>query len=133
MITTPETETQEAEDAAAFRELLLKSAVHPRDRAAVRALLDEEQIFAHEAVRKTLLWETTQGVEFAWERVTSCLYTMGLDDSERAFFSLVMSLACPHQTSLTKVMDLDERRTAILLRAMIELSGCDTLAVGTRT
>jgi hypothetical protein len=44
---------------------------------------------------------------------------------------LALSIASPHQTSLTRVMDLDERRLAILLRAMISLSGVGTLAVGT--
>lgn len=45
---------------------------------------------------------------------------------------LVLSIAGPHQTGLARVMELDDRRLAIILRAMIQLSGCDTIAVGTR-
>ena len=131
MTTTPFLD-QEDVDAPPFEEMLLKAAVTPREQAAVRALVDEEQILARPAFRRALAWETGEGIEFSWQNLACYLYGLGLNDAERAFVDLVLSIASPHQTSLTRVMDLDERRLAILLRAMISLSGVDTLAVGTR-
>jgi len=128
LITTAAEET----DAPPFEELLLKAAVTPRDQAAVRALVEEEQILASDIVRRDLVQQTDAGVEFTWQHLACNLYGLGLDESGRAFVDLVLSIAWPHQTSLVRVMDLDERRLAILLRAMISLSGVDTLAVGTR-
>ncbi|MEU6222226.1 hypothetical protein [Streptomyces sp. NPDC047042] len=115
-----------------FEELLLKAAVTPREKAAVRALVDEEQILARPAFRRALVWDTDESIEFSWQNLACYLYGLGLDDAERGFVDLVLSIASPHQTSLTRVMDLDERRLAIILRAVISLSGIDTLAVGTR-
>lgn len=131
MTTTPFLD-QEDTEAPPFEEVLLKAAVTPREQAAVRALVDEEQILTRPAFRRALAWDTDDGIEFSWQNLTCYLYGLGLDDAERAFIDLVLSIASPHQTSLTRVMDLDERRLAILLRAMISVSGVDTLAVGTR-
>lgn len=130
MTTTPFLE-QEDVDAPPFEEVLLKAAASPREQAAVRALVDEEQILARPAFRRALVWDTDDGIEFSWQNLACYLYGLGLKDSERSFVDLVLSIASPHQTSLTRVMDLDERRLRILLRAMISLSGVDTLAVGT--
>ncbi|UIX32995.1 hypothetical protein [Streptomyces sp. GQFP] len=127
--TTPPDDDTEAPP---FEKQLLKAAVTPREQAAVRALVDEEQILARPTFRTALARQTDDGIEFSWQNLACYLYGLGLDESERAFADLVLSLAWPHQTSLTRVMDLDERRLAILLRAMINLSGVDTLAVGTR-
>lgn len=123
---------QENADAPTFEEQLLKAAVTPREQAAVRALVDEEQILARDAFRRALVWHTAEGMEFSWQNLACYLYGLGLDDAERGFVDLVLSIASPHQTSLVRVMDLDERRLAIVLRAIISLSGVDTLAVGTR-
>ncbi|NEC92193.1 hypothetical protein [Streptomyces sp. SID12501] len=133
MTTTPFLDQdQEDTDAPPFEELLLKAAASPREQAAVRALVDEEQILSRPAFRRALVWDTVEGIEFSWQNLACYLYGLELNDSERGFVDLVLSIASPHQTSLTRVMDLDERRLAILLRAMISLSGVDTLAVGTR-
>jgi hypothetical protein len=114
-------------------ELLLRTAATARELAAVGALAEEEHLLARDNVRAALVVKTGGGtMGCSWERFGSRLYTLGLDDAERAFAGLVLSLAGPHQTSLTRVLDLDERRLAILLRAMVSLSGCDTIAVGTR-
>ncbi|WP_055532497.1 hypothetical protein [Streptomyces graminilatus] len=132
------TRTTAAEDeggdteAPPFEEQLLKAAVTRREQAAVRALVDEEQILARPAFRKALAWHTDDGIEFSWQNLACYLYGLQLDDAQRGFVDLVLSIASPHQTNLTRVLDLDERRLAIVLRAMIRLSGVDTLAVGTR-
>lgn len=119
-------------DAPPFEKLLLKAAVTPREQAAVQALVDEAQILARDPFRRDMVRRTDAGVEFTWQHLSYALYGLGLDESERAFVDLVLSIASPHQTSLTRVMDLDERRLAIVLRALISLSGVETLAVGTR-
>lgn len=126
------TTAAEDTDTPPFEELLLKAAVTPRDQAAVRALVEEGQILALDAVRRDLVHQTDAGLEFTWQHLVCSLYGLGLDESGLAFLDLVLSIAWPHQTSLTRVMDLDERHLAIVLRAMISLSGVDTLAVGTR-
>ena len=131
MTTTPFLD-QEDIDAPPFEEVLLKAAVTPREQAAVRALVDEEQILARPTFRRALVWHTDGGIEFSWQNLACYLYGLELDDAERGFVDLVLSIASPHQTSLTRVMDLDERRLAILLRALISLSAVDTLAGGTR-
>jgi len=131
MTTTPFLD-QEDVDAPPFEEVLLKAAVTPRDQAAVRALVEEGQILALDTVRRDLVCHTDAGLEFTWQHLSCSLYSLGLDESGRAFVDLVLSIAWPHQTSLVRVMDLDERRLAIVLRAMISLSGNETLAVGTR-
>lgn len=131
MTTTPFLDQEDA-DAPLFEDVLLKAAVTPREQAAVRALVDEEQILARDPFRRALVWETGDGIEFSWQNLACYLYGLGLNDADRSFVDLVLSIASPHPTSLTRVMDLDERRLAILLRAMISLSGVDTLAVGTR-
>lgn len=131
MTTTPFLE-QEDTDAPPYEEALLKAAATPRQKAAVRALVEEEQILARPTFRNALAWNTEDDLEFSWQNLACCLYGLGLDESGRAFVDLVLSIASPHQSSLTLVMDLDERRLAIILRAMISLSGVDTLAVGTR-
>ncbi|MDX3753603.1 hypothetical protein [Streptomyces sp. AK08-02] len=117
-----------------FEEVLLKAAGTTREKAAIRALVDEKQILARPAFRRALVWETDDGMSFSfsWQNLAGYLYGLQLNDAERGFVDLILSIASPHQTTLTRVMDLDERRLAIILRAVISLSGVDTLAVGTR-
>lgn len=116
-------------------ERLLQTASDLRHRVAVGALIEEEHILARESVRAALVWEPGDGTAHcAWERLVGHLYGLGLKDGELAFLDLVLSIpGVMHPTSLVRVIDLDERRLAIILRAMVQLSGCDTLAVGTRT
>lgn len=136
MITTatPGTDTPADEEAPSTGALLLAAAPTHRDQVAVRALVDEEQLLARDHVRTALIVKTEQGrMGCDWDRFARRLYTLGFNDQERAFLDLVLSIAGPHPTSLTRVLELDDRRLAIILRAMIQLSSCDTLAVGTRT
>lgn len=134
--TTPfldQEDTQEDTEAPSFVEQLLKAATTPREQAAIQALVEEEQILTSATVRRNLVRQTDDGgIEFSWQYLGYNLYGLGLDEGARGFVDLVLSMVWPHQTSLVRVMDLDERRLAILLRAMIRLSGNDTLAVGTR-
>lgn len=130
--TTPFLEHEDVDDAPPFEEQLLKAAATPREQVAVRALVEEKQILARPTFRRALVWHTDEGIELSWQNLASYLYGLKLNDAERAFVDLVLSIAWPHQTSLTRVVDLDERRLAIVLRAMITLSGVDTLGVGTR-
>ncbi|WP_405925390.1 hypothetical protein [Streptomyces sp. NBC_00035] len=115
-------------------ELLLQTATDLRERVAVAALAEEGTILAKPSVRTVLVWEPGDGTaRCTWERLTGHLYGLDLDDGERAFLDLLLSVAgVAHQTSLVRVMELGERRLAIILRAMVELSGNDRLAVGTR-
>ncbi|MFI1352506.1 hypothetical protein ACH4TV_02775 [Streptomyces sp. NPDC020898] len=130
-VTTPPAEAEDVE-VLAFEEQLLTAAAAPREQAAIRALVDEEQILARDAFHRALVRHNPDGMEVSWQNLACYLYGLGLNDAERSFVDLVLSIASPHQTSLTRVMDLDERRLAIVLRAMINLAGVDTLAVGTR-
>lgn len=121
------------DEAPLFEELLLRAAVTRREKAAVWALLEEEQILTLDAVRRNLVSQTDAGdVEFTWQHLSCGLYGLGLDESGRSFLDLVLSLAGPHQTSLTRVTDLGNRRLGIVLQAMTQLAGNDTIAIATR-
>lgn len=133
MTTATKTSTAEEDLEPPLGELLLRSSSSPRDQAAVRALVEEERLLARDNVRMALVVKADDGtMGCSWERFGSRLYTLGFDDEERAFIDLVLSIAGPHQTSLTRVQDLDDRRLAIILRAMIHLSGNNVIAVATR-
>ena len=134
MTTIKETEalTAEEEDAPTVGTLLLRSAPSLRDRAAVQALVDEECILARDNVRTALVVKEGGVMRCSWEGFGSRLYTLGLPDDERAFADFVLSIAGPHQTGMARVTELDERRLLIVLRAMVQPSGCDTIAVGKR-
>ncbi|GGK63651.1 hypothetical protein [Streptomyces flaveus] len=128
-----ETETSTEEKVAPpLRDLLLASANCLRERVAVQALVGEEHLLTLNAVRAALVRETDHGVECAWEHMGGRLYRLGLDDRERAFLDLVLSMAGAHQTSLIRVQEVDDRQLVIVLRALIALSGRDAIAVGTR-
>ena len=126
---------QEDADVLAFGKLLLKAAVTPREKAAVWALVEERKILTHKAVRRELASQSGSGgrVQFTWEHLACSLYGLGLDDAERAFVDLVLSIAWPHQTSLMRAIDLDERRLAIVLQAMTRLAGNDTITITARS
>ena len=131
--TATDTPTTEEELPPTLGDLLLKATTTPREKAAVRALVEEGTVLARDNVRTALAAKTGHGtMGCSWERFGSRLYTLGLTDGERAFADLVLSIAGPHQTGMARVMELDERRLAIILRALVQLSGCDTIAVGQR-
>ncbi|MFF1596555.1 hypothetical protein ACFVYV_03500 [Streptomyces mirabilis] len=136
MTTTRATEVPsegEGDLAPSLGELLLKSTATLRERVAVQALVEEERIFTLDRVRSALISRAGDGtMQCDWDRMLGRLYSLGLNDEERAFLGLVLSIVGPSQTSLVRVMQLDERRLAIILRAMVRLSSCDTIAVGTR-
>ncbi|MFL1904742.1 hypothetical protein ACJWDR_37415 [Streptomyces tauricus] len=114
---------------------LLESATDPRHRVVLTALLEEGHILALDSVQRSLAWEPGDGtVACSWDHLSADLHDLGLDDGQRAFLDLLLSATgVLHATSLARVIGLDERRLAILLRAIVRLSGCDTIAVGTRT
>ncbi|MFL1903061.1 hypothetical protein ACJWDR_28750 [Streptomyces tauricus] len=114
---------------------LLATAADPRHRVVLTALIEEEHILALDAVQRSLAWDPGDGtVACSWDHLSAVLHDLGLDDFQRAFLDLLLSATgVLHATSLARVIGLDERRLAILLRAIVRLSGCDTIAVGTRT
>ncbi|MBA4865895.1 hypothetical protein H1V43_32035 [Streptomyces sp. PSKA54] len=123
-------ETAPATDAG---ELLRQWATSPRDAAAVAALLEEADLLARDDVRRVLLDETDDGgMACDWSQLARSLYALDLTEAELAFLGFVLSIAYPSQVALSRVRDLDERRLAVLLRALVTLSGIGTIAVGTR-
>jgi hypothetical protein len=130
-VTTPFLD-QEEPAIPSFGDLLMQAAATPREKAAVWALVEEGEVLAVDAVRRNLVCETAEGIEFTWQHLSWSLYGMGLDESGRAFVDLVLSLAGPHQTSLTRVTELGNRRLGIVLQAMTQLADNDTIAIATR-
>lgn len=130
------TTTTAAEDTVipALEQLLLQESTHPRDRATLRALIEERTILANHDVRRLLIVTDNVGapVGCAWERLTNNRFGLGLDVERRAFLDVVLSLASPHRVNLGWLMEINDRRLAILLRAMTEMVGNDTIAIATR-
>jgi hypothetical protein len=119
-------------DAPPLGELLVRSAVGLRDRTAVQALVEEELLLARDQVRTALVAQQDGVTTCRWEGLSGRLYTLELDEGERAFLGLVLSIVGVQQTYLAAMEYLDERRLKILLRAMIRLADNDQIAVGTR-
>ncbi|MFF2847231.1 hypothetical protein ACFVT5_12935 [Streptomyces sp. NPDC058001] len=112
---------------------LQRWATGTRDQAAVTALVQERSLLAREDVRLALVREDgAGGVLCDWAGLARHLYILELDAGERVFLGFVLSMAGPHQTALSRVQELDEARLAIVLRALIRLSGNLRIAVGTR-
>jgi hypothetical protein len=136
-VTTPETETTtpEADDRAEFRELceqLVRTAQSPLHGAAVQALVEERTILEVTAVRYALIVDTDHGPTARFEGLSGRQYTLGLDEGQRSFLGLVLSMVGIGLTTIAAVQDLDERRLPIILRAFLRLAGNETIAVGTR-
>jgi hypothetical protein len=133
-MTTSETIVSPEDEAETeFRALLLRSALGRRERAATQALVEEGALLAHPAVRRTLVEEDEDGLPVCrWERMMGRLYTLGLDEDDRTFLGLVLSLLPIGLVTLSTARDLDERRLRILLRAIVTLSGHDRITVDTR-
>ncbi|MCX5056798.1 MULTISPECIES: hypothetical protein [unclassified Streptomyces] len=113
-------------------QLLLRSAAGRRDRTAVQALVEEEKLLALDNVRGALVTKADGVMTCRWEVMARRLYTLGLDDGDRAFLGLVLSIVGVRQGYLSAVEYLDERRLKIMLHAMIRLTSNDRLAIGTR-
>lgn len=114
-------------------EQLLKQVTNPRDRAALRALVEEETILARDSVRQALIVTDDAGVPVgcAWDRLARSRFGLNLEE-QRIFLDFVLSVAGPHHVNLGWIMELDDRRLAILLRAMTEMAGNNTIAIATR-
>ncbi|MFE4697154.1 hypothetical protein ACFRIC_08690 [Streptomyces sp. NPDC056738] len=115
------------------RQRLIESATSDRERAAAQALIEEETILARENVLRALgLLDVPSEAHVRWEGLMGRVYGLGLDEEQRAFLGLVLSMVGIGHVTLAAVSDLGERRLAVMLRAVARLAGNDTLAVGTR-
>ncbi|MFD9651746.1 hypothetical protein [Streptomyces mirabilis] len=112
---------------------LIEAATSDRERAAAQALVEEETILAHSSVQGALgLLDMPSKAKVGWEGLMGRVYSLGLDDEQRTFLGLTLSMLSIGSTPLAAVAELDERRLAIMLRAIARLAGNDTIAVGTR-
>ncbi|MEV5434464.1 hypothetical protein AB0K80_00270 [Streptomyces sp. NPDC052682] len=112
-------------------EQLLRTARANRYKAAAQALVEEKTILSNPAVRRALIVDTSRGKACNWEGLAGHLYTVGLDEAQRAFLGLVMSMVGMGHVPLSAVEVLDERRLVIMQRALLRLASNDTIAVGT--
>jgi hypothetical protein len=129
--TSPST-TADEPNAPSLGELLVRSAADLRDRTAVQALVEEEKLLARGNIRRTLVTERDGVMQCRWEAMSGRLYTLGLDDGERAFLGLVLSIVGVRHCYLAAIEYLDERRLKIVLQAMLRLAANDRIAIGTR-
>ncbi|MET8098125.1 hypothetical protein ABZV29_16845 [Streptomyces sp. NPDC005236] len=111
---------------------LIDAATSDRELAAAQALVEEETILAHRSVQRALGLEMPSPSAVRWEGLAGRVYGLGLDEEQRAFLGLALSMLGIGHVSLAAVSDLGERRLAVMLRAIARLAGNDTLAVGTR-
>lgn len=132
MTTTNIIGAPEEADVLPLGELLVASAKSARDRAATQALAEEGELILRPAVRAALVVREDGRMTCRWEGLSGRLYTLGLDEDERAFLGLVLSMVGIGLHILSAVPDLDERRLSIILRAILRLAGNDRIAVGTR-
>ncbi|MFJ8047796.1 hypothetical protein [Streptomyces luteogriseus] len=127
------TETSEVTDEwSRLCKQLARTAKSSRDKAAVQALVDERTILELPAVRRALIVDTNRGAKVSLESLSGRQYGLGLDAQQLSFLGLVLSMFGIGITTLAAVQDLDDRRLPILLRAILRLSGSETIAVGTR-
>ncbi|MER5213717.1 hypothetical protein ABT063_24875 [Streptomyces sp. NPDC002838] len=112
--------------------LLVESAARDRDRIAAQALAEEETILALPKVRRLLVVEDRGRPTARWENLMGHQYTLNLNRPQFAFLGLVLSILSMGHIALAAVEDLDERRLLIIQRAILQLSGNNTIAVGTR-
>ncbi|MEU6256192.1 hypothetical protein [Streptomyces sp. NPDC047043] len=99
---------------------------------AAQALADEGAILARDTVRTALVVKQGGRMTCRWEGLSGRLYTLALDEQERAFLGLVLSMVGIAHVTIPAVEELDERRLLVIQRAILRLSGNDRIAVGTR-
>ncbi|MFI5941900.1 hypothetical protein ACIBCB_16820 [Streptomyces uncialis] len=117
----------------ALPQRLRRWAVTARDQAAVSALTEEAGLLGRDDIRLVLVREdAATGLRCDWSALARQLYVLELSAAERVFLGFVLSMAGSHQTALSRVQELDEARLAIVLRALVRLSGNGRIAVGTR-
>lgn len=119
-------------DAPSLGELLVQSAATLRERTAVQALVEDGKLLALGNVRAALVAKENGVMTCRWEGMAGRLYTLGLDEGERAFLGLVLSIAGVQRCYLAAVRYLDERRLRIVLQAIVRLTSNDPIAIGTR-
>jgi hypothetical protein len=119
-------------DAPPLGELLVRSAVGLRERVAVQALVEEEELLALDNVRAALVTKRDGVMTCRWEGMASRLHTLGLEEGDRVFLGLVLSIVGARQSYLAAFENLDERRLKIVLQAILRLSSSDRIAIGTR-
>lgn len=130
--TEPLTATFGEVDLPKLGQQIIRTATPGGDRAAARALVKEKTILERWNVRAALIVDSRKGATCRWENLSGRQYSLGLDAGQRQFLGLVLSMVGIGHITIAAVQDLDERRLGIVLRAVLELAGNDTLAVGTR-
>ncbi|WP_435596017.1 hypothetical protein [Streptomyces albogriseolus] len=132
----PETAAAEVPDPEAEYEQLctelLRNTRHRRHRAAVQALVEERTVLSVPAVQRILVVDSRKGRAADFPQLSGLLYGLGLDEGQRSFLSLVMSMVGLGITTLASMEDLDDRRLPIMLRAILRMAGNEDLAVGGR-
>ncbi|WP_369271648.1 hypothetical protein AB5J55_17880 [Streptomyces sp. R11] len=133
-MTMNETRTEPANetDVPTLGQLLVESAQSGRGRAAAQAMAEEGGILARDSVRAALVVKKAGRLKANWEGLMGRVYTLGLNEEERAFLGLVLSMVGIGITPLTALESLDERRLLILMRALPVLAANDRVAIGTR-
>jgi len=119
-------------DTEQLGQLLVESSTRPRDRIAAQALAEEQTLLALPHLRRLLVVKDGGSVTARWENLMGRQYTLGLDEQQRAFLGLVLSMLAIGHTPLAAVEDLDERHLMIIQRAILKLAGNDRIAIGTR-
>lgn len=133
--TTPFLDQEEQKDTVTpALEKLLKKLTQPRDKAGLRALIEEKTVIAGEAVRRALIVTNDAGtpVGCAWDRLARARFGLVLDEEQRIVLDVILSIASSHHVNLGWLMEIDDRRLAILLRAMAEMAGDNVIAISTR-
>lgn len=130
--TTASSAASDDPDTPSLGELLARSAASLRERTAVQALVEEEKLLSRDNVRGALVTKEDGVMTCRWEGLAGRMYTLGLDEGERAFLGLVLSIAGLHQSHLAAVRHLNERRLKIVLQALVRLAGNGRIAIGTR-
>jgi hypothetical protein len=129
---TRELVTASEPDLSKLGEQIIRAAETVGDRAAAQALVEEGSIFARQNVRSALIVDSKKGAQAWWEGLSGRQYSLGLDENQRRFLGLVLSLVGIGHVTIAAVRGLDERRLRIILRAILQLAENDSLAVGTR-
>ncbi|MFG2948172.1 hypothetical protein [Streptomyces adustus] len=131
-MTTAEPEIGAAADLETLGKQLVRAAKGSRYRAAAQALASERTVLAVPQVRRALVVERDWRPTCEWEGLMGKLYTLPLDEAQRRFLGLVLSMVGIGHVSLSAVADLDEERVRIITQAILTAAGSDSIAIGTR-
>jgi hypothetical protein len=127
----PEAPDPETEYRQLSKELLRNTKIR-RHRAAVQALTEERTILSLPAVQRALIVDSRKGRAAQLSALAGAQYALGLDEGQRTFLGLVLSMVGIGTATLASVEDLDDRRLPIILRAILHLAGNEDIAVGRR-